>query len=108
MVGAATELLNDVKTRRNKDHQHERSKVTCGEAQSQIGRLPSLGSCPNIRNLGVAFFARLEGIPLQQSHEYGYKGMAQQHPEFALVSNVPWVPFPDPGNHHVINAALNA
>ena len=67
-----------------------RSKVTFEEAQRQIERLPSLGPRPNatnIRNLEVTLFDRLEGIPSQHSQEYGYKGMAQQRPEYALVSN---------------------
>ena len=86
------------------------SEVTFEEAQCQIGKLPSLGSRPiatNIRNLEVTFFERPEGIPSEQSHEYEYKGMTQKHPEYALVSNIPWVPFPNPQNHWVINAALN-
>ena len=62
----------------------------------------------NIRNLEVALFDSLEGIPSQQSHEYGYKGMAHQLAEYALISNVPWEPFPNPENHRVINPALNA
>mmetsp|Transcript_8448 Transcript_8448/g.18938 ORF Transcript_8448/g.18938 Transcript_8448/m.18938 type:complete len:101 (-) Transcript_8448:1168-1470(-) len=32
----------------------------------------------NIRNLEVALFDRIEGLPSQQSPEHGYKGMAQQ------------------------------
>ena len=77
------------------------SKVTFEEAQRQIGQLPTVGPRPNatnIRNLEVALFDSLEGIPSQQSHEYGYKGMAQQLAEYALISHssplpqigVPW------------------
>ena len=87
------------------------SEVTFEEAQRQIGQLPSVGPRPNatnIRNLEVALFDSLEGIPSQQSHEYGYKGMAQQLAEYALISNDPWIPFPNPGNHRVINPALTA
>ena len=65
------------------------SEVTFEEAQRQIGQLPSVGPCSNvtnIRNLEVALFDSLEGIPPQQSHEYGYKGMAQQLEEYALIS----------------------
>ena len=79
------------------------SEVTSEEAQRQIGKLPSLGPHPNatnIRNLEVAFFDRLGGIPSQQSQEYGYKGMAQQCLEYALVFNVPWVPFPRKPSRH--------
>ena len=32
--------------------------------------------------------------------------MAQQLAEYALISNEPWIPFPNPGNHRVINPAL--
>ena len=34
--------------------------------------------------------------------------MEQQRLEYALVSNIPCVPFLNPGNHRVINAVLNA
>ena len=87
------------------------SEVTFEEAQHQIGQLPSVGPRPNatnIRNLEVALFDSLEGILSQQSHEYGYKSMAQQLAEYALISNDPWIPFPNPGNHRVINPALTA
>ena len=44
------------------------SEVTFEEAQRQIRKLPSLGPRPNatnIRNLELAFFDPLEGIPSQ-------------------------------------------
>ena len=76
------------------------SAVTLEEAQRLIGTLPSLAPRPNatnIRNLEVALFDALEGIPSHQSPEYGYKGMAQQALEYALDVAVPWVDVANPG-----------
>ena len=52
--------------------------ISYDEALRQIGVLPSLHPRPNatnIRNLEVALFERLEGMPSDQSPEFGYKGM---------------------------------
>ena len=87
------------------------SEVTFEEAQRQIGQLPTVGPRPNatnIRNLEVALFDSLEGIPSQQSHEHGYKDKAQQRPEYALVTNIPWVDFPNPGDHRLADGTLTA
>ena len=75
--------------------------VSSKEAMRQIRVLSSLKPRPNatnIRNLEIALFDRLEGIPSQQSHEHGFKGKAQQRPEYALVTNAPWVDFSNPGD----------
>ena len=83
--------------------------VTYEEAERLIG-VPTLleprPNATNIRNLEEALFDALEGIPSTQSEEYGYKGIAQQRPEYALDVATPWVDFPDPGHHRVANGTL--
>ena len=67
------------------------NKIEFEEADCLIGVLPTLAPRPtatSIRNLEKALFDALEGIPSQQSAEYGYKGMAQQAAEYALSTNV--------------------
>ena len=86
------------------------TNITVDEAVRIIGTLPSLAPHPNatnIRALEVAFFDALEGIPSQQSPEFGYKGMSQQAAEYALNVNVPWIDFPDPGNHRQADGTMN-
>ena len=87
------------------------AEVSFEEAKQQIRVLPSLMPRPNttnIRNLEIALYDRLEGIPSLQSHEHGYKGKAQQRPEYALVTNIPWVDFPNPGDHRLADGTLTA
>ena len=86
------------------------SAVTLEEAQRLIGTLPTLSPRPNatnIRNLEVALFDALEGIPSHQSPEYGYKGMAQQALEYALDVAVPWTDVANPGPHRVADGTLD-
>ena len=86
--------------------------ISYDEALRQIGVLPSLHPRPNatnIRNLEVALFERLEGMPSHQSPEFGYKGMAQQDLEYALdVPGIPWVNFSNPGEHRLADGTLTA
>ena len=87
------------------------STVTLEEAQCFIGTLPTVSPRPNatnIRNLEVALFDALEGIPSHQSPEYGYKGMAQQVLEYALDVAVPWADIINPGPHRTADGTLNA
>ena len=86
------------------------SSVTLEGAQRLIGTLPTLSPQPNatsIRNLEVALFDALEGIPSHQSPEYGYKGMAQQTLEYALDVAVPWTDVANPGPHRVADGTLD-
>ena len=86
------------------------SSVTLEEAQRLIGTLPTLSPRPNatnIRNLEVALFDALEGIPSHQSPEYGYKGMAQQALEYALDVAVPWTDVANPGPHRIADGTLD-
>ena len=87
------------------------NKIKFEEAERLIGVLPTLAPRPtatSIRNLEKALFDALEGIPSQQSAEYGYKGMAQQAAEYALSTNEPWQDFPNPGNHRAADGMMNA
>ena len=65
---------------------------TYKEVQSLLANPPTMELRPNstnIRNFEIWFFDILEGIPLQQSNEFGHKGLAQQIQEYALHTNVP-------------------
>ena len=87
------------------------NKIKFEEAECLIGVLPNLEPRPtstNIQHLKKSLFDALEGIPSQQSREYGYKEMAQQEAEYAPSTNVPWQYFSNPGNHCASDGMMNA
>eukprot|EP00804_Cyclotella_cryptica_P006088 CCRYP_010701-RA/>CCRYP_010701-RA protein AED:0.44 eAED:0.36 QI:0/-1/0/1/-1/1/1/0/470 len=78
------------------------SVITFEEAKEIIGTLPSLTPRPNasnIRTLSEHLEQRLQTIPSQQSPDFGYLGLVQPAPIYALRTNEPWTNWPDPGPH---------
>ena len=76
--------------------------VTFEDAKDAIGILPSLEPRPtatNIAALTLDLVNKLTTIPSKQTADLGYLGLVQQDEMYALTTNVPWVPRPDPGPH---------
>ena len=81
------------------------------EVQSLLVNPPTMEPRPNstnIKTFKIWFINILEGIPSQQSNKFGHKGLAQQVQEYALHTNVPWIDFPETGNHQQADGAINA
>ena len=61
---------------------------------------PSLVSRPtakNIRALLIELVAVLSGIISHQSVAYSYTGLVEKHKVYALIGEIPWYNFGDPG-----------
>ena len=85
-------------------------QVTIEVATKLLENPPTLHPRPNgtsIRTLVEWFDKKLSSIPSYQSREHGYAGITTQPPVWALRSNTPWQPFPDPGPHRIIDPALD-
>jgi len=84
--------------------------ISYAEAVETIGILPSLAPRPNATNLRLlqrVLGDSLEGIVSFQSDEFGFRGMVESVPIYALRTNVPWVEFPDPGHHRELDEGSN-
>ena len=84
--------------------------VTYAEAVETIGILPSLAPRPNATNLRLlqrVLGDALEGITSFQSEEFGFRGMVESAPIYALRTNIPWVECPDPGHHRALDGGNN-
>ena len=82
--------------------------VTFEDAKDAIGILPSLEPRPtatNIAALTLDLVGKLMTIPSKQTADLGYLGLVQQDEMYALATNVPWVPWPNPGPHQQTGTA---
>ena len=87
-----------------------RAIVTYAEAVETIGILSSLEPRPNATNLRLlqrVLADALKGITSFQSEEFGFRGMVESAPIYALRTNIPWVECPDPGHHRALDGGNN-
>ena len=85
-------------------------KITAEKAISMVGVLPSLHQQPNGTNLNKLeqdLVEKLGSVPSYQSIDEGYGGMVEDPTIFALRCTTPWVAWPDPGPHRVVDPSLN-
>ena len=85
-------------------------KITAEKATALVGVLPSLHQQPNGTNLNKLerdLVEKLSSVPSHQSTDEGYGGMVEDPTMFALRCKTPWVAWPDPGPHRVVNPSLN-
>jgi len=85
-------------------------KITAEKAIALVGVLPSLHPRPNGTNLNKlerGLVEKLSSVASYQSTDEGYGGMVEDPTIFALRCKKPWVAWPDPGPHRVVDPALN-
>ena len=75
-----------------------------------VGVLPSLYPRPNGTNLNKLerdLVGKMSTVPSYQSMDEGYGGMVDDTAIYALRCATPWVAYPDPGPHRVIDPSNN-
>ena len=85
-------------------------KITADKAIAIVCVLPSLHPRPkgtNLNKLERDLVKKLSTVPLYQSTDKGYGGMVEDPTIYALRCPTPWVAWPDPYPHRVVDPPLN-